>query len=440
MTALWCLYNFLFPIVFLLLLPKYLLRMAKRGGYAKDFPERFGSYPPLVKEKLSAPGPVVWVQAVSVGEIGIARSFIDALCPLVPEARFVLSTNTSTGYALAKKAEAASQGRVEAVYFPLDFPPFVRRAFRAIAPDLLVLVENEMWPNVMRRAVAENVPMLLVNARISEHSFRGYRKIRFLTRDLLPKLSRVCAQSDGDRERLLALGARAEAVETTGSAKYDIPPTAPDAAAKAKAYLAGIFPPDALVACGGSTWPGEEAFLLDWFGEARKKFPHLRLVLVPRHAERRGEVAGEIARRGFRYAQKSLPEKAAPEGGADVALVDTTGELRGFYAASDLVFVGKSLFEKGGQNPIEPAADGKAVITGPHLENFPAIREDFLAAEAMRVAKDGTGVREAMDALLADGAAREAMGKRARDLVRAKAGATRKMALRAVELLHTRRA
>ena len=432
----WWLYNLLFPLAFLFLLPKYLLRMAKRGGYAKDFPERFGSYPPAVKEKLDAPGPVVWVQAVSVGEIGIARSFIDALRPLVPEARFVLSTNTSTGYALAQKAAA---GRDQAIYFPLDFPPIVKRAFRAIRPDLLVLVENEMWPNVMRRAVAENVPMLLVNARISEHSFRGYRKIRFLTRDLLPKLSRVCAQSDGDRERLLALGARPEAVETTGSAKYDIPPTPPEAAAAAKAYLAQVFPAGSPVLCGGSTWPGEEAFLLDWFAEARKKFPALRLALVPRHAERREEVVGEIERRGFAYAQKSRPEKAAPEGGCEVALVDTTGELRGFYAASDVVFVGKSLCEKGGQNPIEPAADGKAVVTGPHLENVPAIREDFLAADAMRIAKDGAGVREALDGLLSDEAARNAMGKRAQDLVRAKAGATHKMALRAVELLHARR-
>ena len=433
----WWLYNLLFPLVFVFLLPKYLLRMAKRGGYAKDFPERFGSYPQDVKEKLSAPGPVVWVQAVSVGEIGIARSFIDALSPLVPEARFVLSTNTSTGYALAQKA---ASGKLVPIYFPLDFPPIVKRAFRAIRPDLLVLVENEMWPNAMRRCVAENVPMMLVNARISEHSFRGYKKIRFLTRDLLPKLSRVCAQSDGDRERLLALGARSEAAETTGSAKYDIPPTSPDAAAAAKAYLAEIFPPGASVLCGGSTWPGEEAVLLDWFAAARGKFPDLRLVLVPRHAERREEVVAEIGRRGFRYAQKSRPEKAAPEGGCEVALVDTTGELRGFYAASDVVFVGKSLCEKGGQNPIEPAADGKAVVTGPHLENFPAIREDFLAAGAIAITKDAEELGRTLDRLLSDAESREGMGRRARELVRAKAGATHKMALRAGELLASRRA
>jgi 3-deoxy-D-manno-octulosonic-acid transferase len=431
----WWLYNLLFPLVFVFLLPKYLLRMAKRGGYAKDFPERFGTYPPDVKEKLSAPGPVVWVQAVSVGEIGIARSFIDALAPLVPEARFVLSTNTSTGYALAQKA---ASDKLVPIYFPLDFPPVVKRAFRAIRPDLLVLVENEMWPNIMRRCVAEKVPMMLVNARISEHSFRGYKKIRFLTRDLLPKLSRICAQSDGDRERLLALGAREEAAETTGSAKYDIPATSPEAAAAAEAYLAKIFPPGASVLCGGSTWPGEEAVLLDWFGEARKKFPDLRLVLVPRHAERRDEVVGEIERRGFRYAQKSRPEKAAPEGGCEVALVDTTGELRGFYAASDVVFVGKSLCEKGGQNPIEPAADGKAVVTGPHLENFPAIKEDFLAAGAIAMAKNAEELGRTFDKLLSEPDTREGMGRRAQELVRAKAGATHKMALRAQELLASR--
>lgn len=433
----WALYNLLFPLVFVFLLPKYLLRMAKRGGYAKDFPERFGNYPPDVKEKLDAPGPVVWVQAVSVGEIGIARSFIDALAPLVPEARFVLSTNTSTGYALARKAATE---KIVPIYFPLDFPPIVKKAFRAIRPDLLVLVENEMWPNIMRRCVKENIPMILINARISEHSFRGYRKIRFLTRDLLPKLSRVCAQSDGDRDRLLALGARAESVETTGSAKYDIPPTPPEGVAAAKEYLAKVFPPGSQVLCGGSTWPGEEAVLLDWFAAARKKFPALRLVLVPRHAERREEVKKEIEQRGLRYAQKSRPESLPADGDCEVALVDTTGELRGFYAASDLVFVGKSLCETGGQNPIEPAADGKAVVTGPHLENFPAVSEDFFAGDALIAAKDAGELGQVFDKLLSDASAREEMGRRAQALVRAKAGATRKMALRAQELLRGRMA
>jgi len=430
----WALYNLLFPVVFLCLMPKYLVRMAKRGGYAKDFAERFGKYPPEVASKLAAPGPVVWVQAVSVGEIGIARSFVDALRPLVPDARFVLSTNTSTGYALAQKAAGED---LQPIYFPVDLPFAVKTAFKKIRPDLLVLVENEMWPNVMRRCVAKKVPMLLINARISEHSFKGYRKIRFLTRDLLPKLSRVCAQSEGDRERLLALGARSEAVETTGSAKYDIPPTPPEAAAKAKAYLAGVFPAGSLVLCGGSTWPGEEAVLLDWFADARTRFPRLRLVLVPRHAERRNEVVGEITRRGLRFAQKSRPEENTAAD-CEVALVDTTGELRGFYAASDLVFVGKSLCETGGQNPIEPAADGKAVVTGPHLENFPAIREDFEEAEAICIAPDAKGVAAAFERLLSDETARKEMGERARALVLSKAGATRKMALRAKELLLSR--
>ena len=196
----WWVYNLLFPVVFACLLPRYIVRMLRRGGYAKDFLQRFGRYGKETAEKLSAGGDAVWVQAVSVGELGVAQTFMEALRKERPGVRFVVTTNTSTGYALAKKKVS---GADVALYFPVDTPGVMRRVLRRIAPKAVVLVENELWPNLIRRAGKEGVPVALVNGRISDHSYKGYRKLRFLTRRLLPGVSLFCAQSRGDADKLV---------------------------------------------------------------------------------------------------------------------------------------------------------------------------------------------------------------------------------------------
>ena len=424
----WWLYNLAFPLAFACLLPHFIYRMLRRGGYARDFSQRWGRYQAAEAALLDAPGRPIWIQAVSVGELAVALSFMEEVRRRDPSVRFVVTTNTSTGHALALKKIKAPD---VTLYFPMDVPGIMSRVLRRIRPAAVVLIENEMWPNLIRYARKQGIPSLMINGRISEHSFKGYRKIRFITRDLLPRIHWFCVQSAADRDRLLALGAPPERLEITGSAKYDLEPTSPTAEVRARAVLAkiGVRPGDPVLV-GGSTWAGEEEALLDVALEARKTQPRLMLVLVPRHAERREEVLAEIRRRGLSVVQRSqFPDSAAPQTERpDVLLVDTTGELRGFYAAADLVFVGKSLTQTGGQNPIEPAKDGKPIVVGPHMENFPAISNDFLEARAYAQAANASELKTLILKLLGDPAERARLGKAAAALVTRKAGATRLMA------------
>lgn len=424
----WWVYNLLFPVAFAFLLPHFLMRMLRRGGYARDFAQRFALYKAAEARLLAAPGRPIWIQAVSVGELAVAFSFMEELRRRDPTLRFVLTTNTSTGHALALKKVRAPD---VTLYFPMDVPWVIARALRRIRPSAVVLVENEMWPNLIRYARRQGIPSLMVNGRISAHSFRGYCKIRFITRHLLPQIHWFCVQSAADRDRLLALGAPADRMEIAGSAKYDLAPTAPTAEARARAVLEkiGVQPGDPVLV-GGSTWDGEEEVLLDFALAARKTHPGLMLVLVPRHAERREAVLAEIRQRGMTVVQRSrFPDNLAPlSSRPDVLLVDTTGELRGFYAAADVVFVGKSLTQTGGQNPVEPAKDGKPIVVGPHMENFPVIAQDFLAARAYVQAQDAADLKAVLLRLLEDAAERARLGRAAADLVARKAGATRLMA------------
>ncbi len=426
----WWLYNLLFPIAFACLLPHFILRMLRRGGYGRHFAQRFGRYEAAEAAWLAGPGRPIWIQAVSVGELAVAFSFMDEVRRRDPSIRFVLTTNTSTGHALAlKKIQAPDV----TLYFPMDVPWVMPRALRRIRPSAVVLVENEMWPNLIRYARQQGVPTVMINGRISEHSFRGYRRIRFITRRLLPEIHWFCVQSAEDRDRLLALGAPEDRIEIAGSAKYDIGPTPPTAEARACALLAKIgVKPGHPVLVGGSTWAGEEDVLLDLFREAKAAHPGFMLVLVPRHAERREEVLEAIRRRGLSVLQRSqFPDDAAsPDRRPDVLLVDTTGELRGFYAAADVAFVGKSLTQTGGQNPIEPARDGKPVVVGPHMENFAAIAQDFREAHAWAQAQDADELKAIVLLLLDNAAERSRLGRAAAELVARQAGATRRMVAR----------
>jgi 3-deoxy-D-manno-octulosonic-acid transferase len=415
----WFFYNLLFPIGFLLMLPRFLLRMKKRGGYRDRFGQRFGCFDPEVLARLGAPGRL-WVHAVSVGEMYVALDFIRAYRRRHPGARFVLSTVTSTGRALAlEKADPADV----VLYFPLDFPPLVRRTLDVVKPAALILTEGELWPNMLRQCAARGIPALMINARMSARSARGYGWIRPLTRQVLNSFARILAQSGADRDRYLALGAEPGRVEVLGSVKYDQWPDS-EAAGRAAAVLKRIgWPESAPILLGGSTWPGEERALAAVFTRLKAGHPELRLVLVPRHAERAPEVLSELAALGLKAVRRSAitVSAAAP----DVLLVDTTGELKSFYAAASVVFVGKSLFDNhGGQNFIEPAVYGKAILTGPNLENFPAIADAFKAVSALLQVADGEQLFIQADRLLADTGARDAMGRRAADLVAGRRGVT----------------
>jgi 3-deoxy-D-manno-octulosonic-acid transferase len=415
----WILYNLLFPVAFLLMLPKFISRMLRRGGYRKHFVQRLGIYGRETVARL-AEGGRIWIHAVSVGELFVALRFIEEYRKAHPDARFVVSTNTSTGHALA---EQKLDPRDVLIYFPVDLPFVMHRVFKQINPVKLILVECEFWLNLIRLAKKRHIPVVLINGRVSDSSFKNYMRWRSFTLSLLPLIDPICMQGRQDTERIIAMGARPETVKTLGTAKYDLPPPAADAAGKAREVLRALsVSGNALILLGGSTWPGEEEALCRIYKNLRVKHPELFLVLVPRHAERRAGVEKTIAELGLTC---SLRTKGASE--ADVLVVDTTGELMGFYAVSDVVFVGKSLCEHGGQNPIEPALFGKPIVVGPNMENFPSVMDDLLSANALRQVADFQTLEKTIEELLADSNVRKKLGEAARGVIERHRGVIQKM-------------
>ena len=418
---LWIVYNLLFPPVFLLMLPKFLTRMVRRGGYGRHFEQRLGFFGSGTRAKLKA-APRVWVHAVSVGEIRVALRFMQAWRACDPGVRFALSTTTSTGHAIA---ERELDERDVLFYFPVDLPMIVRKVLKIVGPVRIVLVEGEYWPNLVRLAHRRGVAVSVINGRMSERSWRGYRKLRPLMRDVLGMIDPICVRGEADARRLVDLGAAPERTHVVGSVKFDVATRDPAAERRAREALAGIgVPEDAIVLLGGSTWPGEEDVLCGIYKRLRGRYPNLFLVLVPRHVERAPEVVRCLERHGLSYARRGGGE--APGALPDALFVDTTGELAGFYAAADVVFVGKSLCARGGQNPIEPAACGRPTIVGPHMENFPAVMPALLDAGAVRQVKDAEELEAEIGRLVGDSEARNAQGARAAEAVEGNRGAIRR--------------
>jgi len=361
------LYNLLFPFVLIFMLPGFLLRMLRRGNYRHKFGQRFAIYSLRTRARMQAfRGRCLWIHAVSVGEVLIALKFIrvvqqQAGLPII------LSTTTSTGFALASKHRSDS---VEVIYHPVDFWWSVRRAMRLIQPRALVMVEAEVWPNLVAEAKALGAAAVIINARLSPRSEQRYRLIRVLSKPIFAQLDRVFVQDASDLERLAGIGMPMAALECTGSIKFDYSQEPTVESSRQQQWLKdmGVLPlqPTLLAA---STHAGEERLLAEVFRRLRRKFPDLFLIIVPRHAERGAAIETEIAAMGLRVNRVSRGK--GPEA-ADVLIADTTGELRGWVEVADLVFVGKSLTSTGGQNPAEAVVAGKPVIFGPHMENFAA--------------------------------------------------------------------
>ncbi len=419
---LWVIYNLLFPVVFLFMLPKFISRMLKRGGYGQHFEQRIGHFGTKTKAQLRE-HPRVWVHAVSVGEIYVVLRFMRAYRAAHPEARFALSTTTSTGHAIGHKE---IDPRDVLFYFPVDLPVIMNKVLRIIDPVRIVLVEGEFWPNLIRLADKRGIPISLINGRMSEKSFKGYRKLKPLTADVLRRIAPVCVQGTVDAERLIGIGARPESVHVMGTVKFDVAERDPAGEQVAQETMRAVHvPDDAIVLLGGSTWPGEEAVLCELYKKLKAGNEKLFLVIVPRHVERTDEVIQCLEEQGLSFVRRSQLEGPALSHteGPDVLLIDTTGELRNFYSVADIIFVGKSLLEHGGQNPIEPAMYGKAVVVGPNMENFPAVMEEFLRHEAIRQVDGVEALGSTVDMLILDPSTRESLGQRAAAVVTENRGA-----------------
>lgn len=419
------LYRLAFLPLLLVALPYYALRMFRRGGYAEGFSHRFGKIPVPAK----APGVKrIWIQAVSVGEVGAIEPLLKEL-HATPGVEVVLTTTTSTAYKIAR--EKLSGLTVATGVFPLDFRLFSRAAWKRITPDLVVLTEGELWPEHLHRAKATGVPSVLINARLSDRSYRRYLKVRPLARRLLGKLDRVLAGTESDLARLRDLGVATEKSSCSGNLKCDVDVGAATTEADRTALFTELFgetpAPGArpLVLLGSSTWPGDEALLLSAYKEARASGLDLRLLLVPRHAERRTEIAELLKDSGLtHYFRAKHPAAPFP---TEICVADTTGELRRLSRAADLALIGKSLPpNEGGQTPIECAMLGIPQVFGPAMSNFRDISRGLVESGAARRVEDEKGAVVALIALLNDPGKRAAMSSRAAEWSLRNRGATRR--------------
>ncbi len=392
-------------------MPYYGWRMIRRGGYAKDFSHRFG----LVKKLPACPlgKKRVWIQAVSVGEIGALSELIKKLSRR-QDIELVVTTTTSTAYKILR--EKFAKDCFWCGVFPIDFLPFSRTAHKRIRPHLCVLMEGELWPEHMHQARARGAKILLVNARLSDRSFARYSKVKPLAKRIFSKLSAIMASSAEDAERFISLGANPSCVSVAGNMKFDTAPEkilSKDERAELKKSLG--FGEGSLVMLGSSTWPTEEKMLVDALVGIRGKFPRTdcRLLLVPRHAERRAEIIELLEKSKLPYCVRTQ-NRVAPEGTL-VYLADTTGELSVLTQCADFAFIGKSLDPNdGGQTPIECAALGVAISYGKNMTNFrPACKALEKLGAALK-AETHAQAAENLERLAKDKPLRDSLAKNAK--------------------------
>ncbi|MCR5413668.1 MAG: 3-deoxy-D-manno-octulosonic acid transferase [Kiritimatiellae bacterium] len=372
----WVVYNLLFALVFPFLLPGFLVRMLRRGGYRARMGDRFALYPPDVVRKLSRGGHV-WIHAVSVGEVQVAGQLMREWRKADPSVRFCFSTTSSTGW---KSASAETGPDDVLIYNPLDFPTFVTAALRTVSPRAIILTESEIWPVFIRSAAKRSIPLFLVNARVSDRSAPRYAKARFFFKDVFSAFTRIFAQSGLDRDRLLAAGAPAGIVEVSGSFKFDVARRNKAKEDELRSWI-GPAAEGRKILLGGSTWPGEDKVLLSIL--SRIPAGRVLLVIAPRHFEKADAVEANIRAAGHGCVRRSRGDAGAGAAKDAVFLADTTGELMGLYGIADFVFVGKSLCEHGSQNMIEPCLCGKPTAVGPFTENFRPVMSDLLESRAL---------------------------------------------------------
>jgi 3-deoxy-D-manno-octulosonic-acid transferase len=424
-------YNLLWPLGLLFFLPGYFAKMIRRGGYREKFGQRVGTYEGEVRTRLSNQRPT-WLHAVSVGEVNVALKLANALRALEPDLHCVLTTTTTTGFALARKT---APSWIEIMYTPLDYWPIMRRAFSVICPARIVLVEAEVWPNLAAAAHARRIPLALVNARLSPRSERRYRRFRFFVAPTFRLLDLVCVPERRDVERWIALGVPRNRMHVTGSIKFDPDVQAQShtvaasmpAAAKLDEGESDAFSPDSLVLFGGSTHRGEEEILVTVFLRLRQQFPSLRLFIAPRHVERLQEIRAQLGALPLRVmlASEALTCDAAD---ADCILLDTTGELQRWYGIATVVFVGKSLTAHGGQNPVEPILAGKPVVFGPHMENFATLAKTLVSNNGAIQVGDADSLERSVANLLRDSEARQRLVQNAHAALNEHKGGTARTA------------
>lgn len=411
-------YNLLLPLGFVFFLPELILKYRNRGGWKNTFGERFARYGARQQELAGYKG-AIWVHAVSVGETVVALSMIRRYLQRYPERKFIVSTTTTTGQEVAR---ANAPDNTTVIFCPIDFSWMVKKALNLMQPSALVVFETEIWPNLISLASARKIPVMLVNARMSDHSAKGYRRLGKLFFDpLLRKFTRILVQTEVDAERFLSVSPRAQ-VSVVGNMKFDQKlPELPESN-----ILHNYFDrqPDNLIILGASTHPGEELLFTECFLTLRDEFPGLKLVLVPRHAERGGDIATMLQEKKVSFVRRS--QVTSPDEYVDVLLADTTGEMLRLMSGADVVIMGKSFAgHDEGHNLLEPALLRKAIVTGTVLRNFRYIFNELNEHDALIPAADNE-LSGALRKLLSSAEFRKELGERAFEVVDANRGAADK--------------
>jgi 3-deoxy-D-manno-octulosonic-acid transferase len=411
------LYSFLLTIGFIILLPRFAIDAFRSGKYVTGLKQRLGNLPQINSTNNS----VIWLHCVSVGEARAAQSLARALLDRFPASRLVVSTTTVTGQQVANEIFAGQAAAV--FYFPIDWAWTVRRALRAIQPSVVLIMETE------RECRKKQIPVALLNGRISNKSFQRYKLIHPFIRRVLDDLTCAMMQSPEDAGRIRELGVKEERVKVSGNLKFDSASATPNAHLTSEFGERFNFSDRQPLIVAASTHAPEEAMIVEAFKQTRTSHPEVRLLIAPRHPERFQEVARLLAASGFTWARRSDPP-SGEDANCDVVLLDTVGELGAVYSLAEMVFVGGSIVPHGGHNLLEPAAQGVCTITGPYTHNFAWITKAMLQEEALiqlpETSDFAAELASTMDRLLSDEKLRREIGARARSVCQRNRGATEK--------------
>lgn len=422
-------YSLLLVVGFLILLPRFLYDAFRHGKYVAGFRERLGSLSPVTSQ------PLIWIHCVSVGETQAARPLVLALKKQLPNRRIAISTTTLTGQNLAR--EIFKNDAEKIFYFPFDWRWTVRRTLRTLRPEAVLIMETELWPGFLRECEQQEIPVVILNGRLSERSFRRYRLFRGFMSRVLRGVSLAIMQTEADAARLQLFGMAADKVQVSGSLKFDAGTLPLNDALTAELRARFKFTNEPPLILAASTHAPEERIIIEAFKRLIAwAVPTARLMIAPRHPERFGEVAAILEASGLSWARRSAPEQTSDRT-ATVVLLDTIGELQSVYSLATVVFVGGSIAKTGGHNILEPAAVGACILTGAHTYNFREIVEAFVRKDAivqlsaMPDSATALELEKSLAAFLTDRDKRKQLGQRARQLVNQNRGATE----RTMELL-----
>jgi 3-deoxy-D-manno-octulosonic-acid transferase len=424
-------YSLLLAFGFLILLPRFLYDALRHGKYVAGFRERLGTV------SSSNGQPLIWIHCVSVGETQAARPLVLELRKQLPNRRIAISTTTLTGQNLAREIFKNEAEKI--FYFPFDWPRTVRRTLNALQPEAVLIMETELWPGFLRECESRQIPVVVLNGRLSERSFRRYRLFRSFMSRILRGVSLAIMQTEADAVRLRQLGIEPQKVQVSGSLKFDAGALPLNDALTAELGKRFNFNKDSALILAASTHAPEERILIQAF---KRLIAHAasgaRLMIAPRHPERFAEVAALVEASGLSLARRSAPESVS-DSTARVILLDTIGELQSVYSMATVVFVGGSIAKTGGHNILEPAAVGACILTGAHTYNFREIVEAFVRKDAivqlpaMPDSDIALELEKLFAAFLTDPDKRKLLGERAKKLVNQNRGATE----RTMELLKT---